>query len=92
MEEIFPHRKAIHAAEYFLSGDYPKSFWNRLDWKSQKSKNSKGFTVNSRDCQIENLCIELHPSDLKTFRIEFIGEEQETTTKTKAPSTKACLI
>ena len=63
-----------------------------MDWKSQKSKNSKGFTVNSSDCKIENLCVELHPSDLKTFRIEFIGEEQETTAKTKAPSTKACFI
>lgn len=92
MESIFLHRKAIHASEYFLSGDYPKSFWERLDWKSQRSNTSNSFKTDSSDCQIENLCIELHPSDLKTFRIEFIGEEPETTTKMSETSTKAGFI
>ena len=87
MESIFPHRKGIHASEYFLSGDYPKSYWDRLNWKGQKSHQSKGSS--SSDCDIENLCVELHPSDLKTFRIEFIGEEPETTTESTGSSTKA---
>ena len=94
MESIFPHRKAIHASEYFLSGDYPKTYWDRLNWKGQKSGQSKGFISSSSDCDIENLCVELHPSDLKTFRIEFIGDEPETTTEPISASTKAgfCIL
>ena len=84
MESIFPQRKAIHATEYFLSGDYPKSSWDRLNWKPQENQNSHQ-TQNFSDCQIENLCVVLNPSDLKTFRIEFIGEEPKTSSESVKP-------
>ena len=88
MESIFPQRKAVHATEYFLSGDYPKSSWDRLNWKPQENQNFQQ-TKNLADCQIENLCVVLNPSDLKTFRIEFVGEEPETEIKTSSISVKA---
>ena len=80
MESIFPQRKAVHATEYFLSGDYPKSSWDRLNWRPQENQNSPQ-TKNFLDCRIENLCVVLSPSDLKTFRIEFVGEESQTSSE-----------
>ena len=87
LESIFPQRRAVHATEYFLSGDYPKSSWDRLNWTSQKNQHSHKTKIDG-DCQIENLCVVLNPSDLKTFRIEFVGEQPNTEKETSPASVK----